>query len=398
MAKRDKEYQRFREIRQLGVGAFGRAVLVVDQEKENREVVIKVPHDKTKEKALLTEIINVTALNASLTGMSHPNIVRCLGFDLFQDYYVMILEYVDGTDLRKVVGPFNLNREPMKTGRALEVFQNVGRGLVAAHKLKLLHRDIKPENILVRQQDGVAKLTDFGISTIARTTSVGSGTVAGTFPYMAPEVLAGKCSVQSDIWSLAVTLYEMLTGRLPFFDDNLFALKEQIEKKDPVPPVKLNSNVDAKLSDFVMRGLEKSPANRFRSAQEMLDGFFPNLDELLERAWLTYQGGQETEAERTVRDLLSESPHEPRLYIALGKFASSGHRYPQAEEILRRGLSLCPHDAALKLNLAPVLWARGKQREAMAMIKVAINLGLSGAQAMQAKNLLDKWANQREGR
>ncbi len=113
MSRREKEWERFRVIRQLGAGAFGRTFLVADTTKNDREVVIKVPHDKKTEEALINDLMNAAALNANLIGMTHPNIVRCLGFGKFEGYYVMILEYVDGRDLRKIIGPLQLVRKPL---------------------------------------------------------------------------------------------------------------------------------------------------------------------------------------------------------------------------------------------------------------------------------------------
>jgi len=410
MAGREQHWQRFRIIRQLGAGAFGRTLLVLDQTKEDREVVIKVPHDEDKEEALVREIINVTALNTNLSSMSHPNIVRCLGFAKFEGLYVMILEYVDGPDLRKVIGPPNVVRRPMEITRAVEIFTGICAGLGAAHRISLLHRDVKPENILIREADGVAKLVDFGISTIVRTTTVASGTVAGTFPYMAPEAWAGQSTPQSDLWSLCATFYEMLTGRLPFLDENTFELKRKIEKEDPTPPSRLNPRIEERLNCLVLKGLAKSTSRRFQTADEILaalgvprqgvqmenGGSRADLGCAIDVARQRFQEGHEEEAEKGARELLGRYPDEPSLYLLLGEFAGRRQQFREAEDVLSKGMEICPSSAPLCFHLAPVLWAQGGRRRerAVTILRKAIQLGLSKPQEKQARNLLRSWEAQ----
>jgi serine/threonine protein kinase len=325
--------------------------------------------------------------------MSHPNIVRCLGFGRSQGYYVMILEFVDGTDLRQLIGPMHLARRPLDLARAREIFTGVSAGLVTAHKINLLHRDIKPDNILIRSRDGIAKLADFGISKIMQSGGTGSGTVAGTLPYMAPEALNGRPGIASDLWSLSVTLYEMVTGRLPFWDENLFVLKQKIDLDEPVAPQRLNPEVDDRLAELMLRGLEKDPKRRFRSAQEMLDAAGPRMDEMVDELRQLFQRGEEAEAERRARSLVGQHPREPRLYMLLGELCNRRQQFLQAEEIVRRGIQACPEHAGLYYYLAPALWFQGRQKKAhaIAAMERALELGLGAAQEKQARNLLGRW-------
>ncbi len=209
------KFDRFREIKIIGAGAFGKTVLVEDQTQGSRRVVIKVPLTEETETALINDLINNAVLQTSLKEMSHANIAHYLGFDRYDGRFVMILEYVKGRDLRKILGPAqSQSRPPMDLGLALRIAVDVCSGLVAAHAARVFHSDIKPENILVRDEDGVAKICDFGISQIMRSTAATE--TGGTVPYMAPEALGGKASFPADLWSLSVTLYEMATGALPF--------------------------------------------------------------------------------------------------------------------------------------------------------------------------------------
>ena len=306
----------------------------------------------------------------------------------------MIMEYVQGKDLRQMIGPLQIPRRPMELERAMKYFKNACSGLVEAHRINLLHRDIKPDNIIVREEDDIAKLLDFGISTIVQSSSVASGTVAGTFPYMAPEALAGRPCKQSDIWSLCVTLYELLTGTLPFFDENLFELKKKIDTEDPVEPRKLNAAVDSKLNDLTLKGLHKDPSRRYQSAQEMLDAFGPSRDAEIESLRKMFNGGNDAEAESRARRLLKDSPSEVALYLLIGEFCNRRQHYSQAEQVLREGIAVCPDHAGLHFYLAPALFYQSatKKQQALAEMERAIELGLAGPQRTQAERLLKSWS------
>ena len=401
MAKRerDSEWERFRVIKELGSGAFGRTFLVSDTNKGSEQVVIKVPHDKQKEGSLITELMNAGALAASLTGMTHPNICKCLGFGQFEGFYVMILEYIPGKDLRKIIGPMQLNRTPMSPDRATEIVSNVCAGLAVAHKVNLLHRDIKPENILIHQGDGIPKILDFGVSKIMQSSGIASGTVVGTFPYMAPEALKGHACMASDTWSLSVMFYEMITGRLPFLDENVFELKRKIDSEDPVSPHDLNPAVDPQLSALVMQGLDKrDPKSRFKTAQSMLDALdSQGLDQEITRLRRDFQSGQEQEAEKQARKLLDRMQRQPRLYMLVGEFCNRRQQFQHAENIVRQGIKECPDHAGLHF----LIWLRPsgakeakKQLEAVTVMERALQLGLSSAQGKQARNLLRSWKSE----
>ena len=383
-------WERFELVRSLGRGRFGETLLVKDNEEGGGLVAIKVPLDVQTEDALINELINAAVLRFSLKQMYHPNLVRYLGFGRYEGRCVMVMEYVKGTDLRKLIGPPDRSRRPMDLGLAVRLMQHTCAGLVAAHNARLQHNDIKPENILIRAEDQTAKLTDFGISKIRQSTGT-PGTVAGTFPYMAPESFHGRSCFESDIWSLGVTFYEIATGRLPFFSENMGDLMRKIEHDDPIPPRQANPALESHIDKLISRALEKNPRQRFRSAQDMLSALEVDVDRHVVEARDLFNQGKPEEAEALLKGLLNSHPCEARLYLCLGELYSRCLRYGEGEKVLARGVENCPNDARVKFCLAMLLDRMKKREQAVSVLEQALALGLSADQQRQADRLLAGW-------
>ncbi|HLJ45252.1 MAG TPA: protein kinase [Bryobacteraceae bacterium] len=409
-----RSYERFEVLKELGVGAFGKTLLVEDRQKKNRKVVIKVPHDRDREEVLIRELINNAALRLSLKGMSHDNIVQLIDFARFGDYISMILEYVEGVDLRRRVGPALVDRPPLPLSEALAYFGQMCEGMSAAHDADLVHRDIKPENVLIRKKDRVIKLADFGISKISQLMTMSEtqpSSIAGTPHYMAPEAWRGQASRLSDLWSLAVVLYEMLTGRLPFKADSMAALQFQIEQVRPVPPSKLNPKIEAPLQAAILRALDIDSKKRFQTAQELKAAVLgeaekkrkisPDAGKIqaeIDSALKFVEEGKEAEAVKQLLALESREPGSAPVYLALAQIYSRSDRFLKADEVLRRGIEQCPNHAGLHLSRGMALSKLGAKSLAAAITAVerAIELGLEPKQQVSAKLLLNRWRSRAE--
>ena len=180
--------------------------------------------------------------------------------------YYLVMEYVEGRDLKDII----LQGGPLLPERAVEIAMSICLALEAAHAQGIVHRDIKPQNVIVTY-DNKIKVMDFGI---ARTTGgsamTQTGTIMGTAQYISPEQAQGRSAdPRSDLYSLGVVLYEMLTGKVPFDGDNPVSIAYKHVREDPLPPSMVNPDVSPGLEAVVMKALAKNPENRYQSAVEM---------------------------------------------------------------------------------------------------------------------------------
>jgi len=249
----------------IGEGGMARVYLGRDL-RLNRRVAIKIPHRHTSGDADFLDRFRHEAQAAAI--LAHPNIVDVYDVGYDGDVHYIVMEYVEGTDLKTLI-----NREgPLPVARAVDIAEQIARGLSAAHKAGMVHRDIKPQNVIVTP-DGQARITDFGVAKSHLSTALTeTGVSFGTVDYISPEQAQGRpATPQSDIYALGIVLYEMLTARLPFKGDSAVAVAMKHVTEEPPPPRRFNSQIPVQLEALVLRAIDKDPARRPRSALEFAD-------------------------------------------------------------------------------------------------------------------------------
>jgi len=200
--------------------------------------------------------------------LSHPNIVTVYDVGKSGDVAYIAMEFLEGRELRDVIK----EGQRLPISQAIDYVMQVALGLAYAHEHGIVHRDVKPSNIMVIR-DGHLKITDFGIARMASSTvQTQAGVVLGSPKYMSPEQVLGKSIDQrSDIFSLGVMLYEMLTGQSPFVGDTINAVMYQTMNSVPAPPSTLNAEVPSVLNFIVSKALAKTLEERYQSAKEFAD-------------------------------------------------------------------------------------------------------------------------------
>ena len=252
----------YKVTQKLGEGGMGEVFRGVDMMLE-REVAIKFLRPELASQAQVVERFRSEAV--TLAKLQHPNIATLYSFMRQGDSFIMVLEFVRGVTLDHVIQ----QRGAIPVEQAIPIFCQMLDGIQEAHSEGIIHRDIKPANMMLTER-GTLKVLDFGIARILGTARMTrQGNIIGTIEYMSPEQVRGfETDARSDIYSLGMLLYEMLTARCPFDIQNEFELmKAQIEQY-PVPPRQLNPAIPEVVEQAIWRSIHKDPAQRFQSASE----------------------------------------------------------------------------------------------------------------------------------
>jgi serine/threonine protein kinase len=257
---------RFSIVRPIGQGGMAYVYLAIDQT-TNQQVAIKVMKDDLSNDQEFIKRFDTEAKAAS--SLDHPNIIKVLGYGQDGDLRYIVQEYVEGMTLKDLIREYGALDYQVAVPLAIQI----GLALEHAHHRGVVHRDIKPQNILITR-DRIAKVTDFGIARAsnANTITLTSGVAYGSVHYFSPEQARGSLvGEQSDIYSLGILMYEMLTGKMPF--DGETSVSVAIKHLQELPPVpsQLVPSIPAGLDQIVMKCIQKSTEKRYVDARELVD-------------------------------------------------------------------------------------------------------------------------------
>jgi eukaryotic-like serine/threonine-protein kinase len=253
---------RYRIVRKLGSGGMADVYLAEDEEL-GRRVAIKILNDRHATDESFVERFRREAKNAA--GLSHPNIVSIYDRGEAEGTYYIAMEYLDGRSLKELV----VARGPLPIGDAIDCTRQVLGALRFAHRKGVVHRDIKPHNVMA-DADGRLKVTDFGIARAGVSQMTEAGSIIGTAQYLSPEQARGAAVDQrSDLYSVGILLYEMLTGTVPFTGDSPVEIAMKHLSDTPRPPSLERPDIPPDLDMIVLRALAKNPDDRFQTAEEM---------------------------------------------------------------------------------------------------------------------------------
>ena len=253
---------RYHVLRKLGAGGMANVYLAEDQEL-GRRVAIKILNERHANDEQFVERFRREAKNAA--GLSHPSIVSIYDRGEAEGTYYIAMEYLEGRSLKELI----VSRGPAPVNVAIEYARQILQALRFAHVKGIVHRDIKPHNVLA-DGDGRLKVTDFGIARAGTSQMTEAGSIVGTAQYLSPEQARGSgVDQRSDVYSLGVVLYELLTGDVPFSGDTPVEIAMKHLSQTPEPPSALRPEVPHDLDLVVMRALAKNPDDRYQSAEEM---------------------------------------------------------------------------------------------------------------------------------
>jgi serine/threonine-protein kinase len=249
---------KYKILRTIGSGGFG-TVYLADDTWIDKKVALKVPH---KQGVDFGELLREPRLLASL---NHPNIVTILTAEKQENVFFIVMEFVPGETLESIIA----REGALDLTRALDYTCQVCNAVDHAHRQGVLHRDLRPSNVLVAER-GMVKVADFGTSRYLEIAAHGT-TIIGSPPYMAPEQFQGKAVFASDIYSLGITMYQMLTGTLPYETPSPADLERLMRGELLTGPRLKNPKVPKAINEIVLKAMAPDIASRYQRASELLD-------------------------------------------------------------------------------------------------------------------------------
>ena len=318
---------RYEVLEQIGVGGMA-TVYKAKCNVLNRYVAIKVLREEFTTDEEFIKRFNSEAQSAS--SLTHPNIVSIYDVGHEDNLYYIVMELIKGKTLKEIIDQDGVLPWKWSVNIAIQI----ASALEAAHRNNIIHRDIKPHNIIITEE-GIAKVTDFGIAkAVSNSTITAFGTTIGSVHYFSPEhAKGGYTDAKSDLYSLGVVIYEMVTGRVPFDADTpvSIALKHMQEK--PVEPIKLNPSIPYALNKLIMKALQKEANLRYASATEMLkdlsmvlkdpDGDFINITNV--------DNGKTQVVPTITDDMVKENKEDNKRKKKKSKLAQFFEKHPKAK-------------------------------------------------------------------
>lgn len=323
VVKGQKINDRYEIIRILGEGGMANVYLAEDTIL-NRKVAVKVLRGDLANDEKFVRRFQREALSAS--SLNHPNIVEM--YDVGEDdgNFYIVMEYVDGKNLKQLIK----RRNKLSLPEVIDIMKQLTDGIAHAHDSFIIHRDIKPQNMLILD-NGLVKITDFGIAVALNNTQLTqTNSVMGSVHYLPPEQAAGKgATFKSDIYSLGILMFELLTGKLPFRGDNAveIALKQL---KEPIPSVReIDETIPQSVENIVLKACAKNPENRYNSARDMYYDLCRCLsdeaknDKKLKYQYIEFEGNEEKikVSDKNEGDEVSIKKVDKKDYNPKNKFA-----------------------------------------------------------------------------
>lgn len=250
---------KYKILKKLGSGGFGTVYLAEDTFLKTVRA-LKIPHGIASQSE---KILQESILQSKL--LDHPNIVKLLTVDIIDRTLIMVMEYINGTDLEKLID----EQDHLKINIALKYFKQLLSALNFAHKYKVIHRDIRPSNILINENDDI-KITDFGTSKLLNEKQYAT-TKIGSPPYMAPEQFEGRAVFASDIYSAGCLFYEMITGFPPIIMANPMEIYKRAKSGNIIPLSKKIPSISSDLNWIIMKTLSPDLSKRYKKTIEVIE-------------------------------------------------------------------------------------------------------------------------------